>query len=133
MSIAHNKVQTKLTKGLLDLIILQLLDNHPMHGYELIVKIRKFYGVKFGASTIYPMLNTMEKKHFVKCQWNMNGERPKKIYSLTGNGKSILEFSTESLKAICRTIDLKNSHANEENLHFNVAQGSSKDREPYAV
>ena len=133
MSIIRNSIQTKLTKGLLDLIILQLLDTHPMHGYELIVTIRKFYGVKFGASTIYPMLSGMEKKNFIKCQWSMNGERPKKIYSLTGNGKSILEYTTGSLKAICRIIDLENNQTHDENLHFNVAQDSSKDREHYAV
>ena len=94
MNTVHKNIQTKLTKGLLDLIILQLLDTQPMHGYELILTIRKSYGVSFGASTIYPLLNTMEKKTFVKCQWNMNGERPKKVYSLTAEGKSLLEYTT---------------------------------------
>ena len=68
MSIAHKNVQTKLTKGLLDLIILQLLDTHPMHGYELMVKIHKFYGVKFGASTIYPSFSQYGKKEIHKIQ-----------------------------------------------------------------
>lgn len=133
MSIIHKNIQTKLTKGLLDLIILQLLDNHPMHGYELIVTIRKFYGVSFGASTIYPTLNTMEKKSFIKCNWNMNGERPKKVYSLTGEGKSLLEYTTGSLKTICRIIGTENNQSRDENLQFNIARSSPKDREHYAV
>ena len=133
MSIIHKNIQTKLTKGLLDLIILQLLDNHPMHGYELIITIRKFYGVSFGASTIYPTLNTMEKKNFIKCNWNMNGDRPKKVYSLTGEGRSLLEYTTGSLKTICRIIGTDNNRSREENLQFNVARSTPKDREHYAV
>jgi PadR family transcriptional regulator PadR len=133
MSILHKNIQTKLTKGLLDLIILQLLDNHPMHGYELIVTIRKFYGVSFGASTIYPTLNAMEKKNFIKCNWNMNGDRPKKVYSLTGEGRSLLEYTTGSLKTICRIIGTENRQSHEENLQFNVARSIPKNSEHYTV
>jgi len=35
------KVQAKLMKGLLDLIILNLLKKQPMHGYQIITCIRK--------------------------------------------------------------------------------------------
>ena len=37
----HKDVQTKLTKSLLDLIILQILENQPMHGYEVSVKFSR--------------------------------------------------------------------------------------------
>src|SRR4030065_634851 len=60
------EVQTKLMKGLLDLIILQFLNGQPMHGYQIITKIRRSFGVYFGPSTIYPLLGTLEKKGFVK-------------------------------------------------------------------
>ncbi|MEJ2363340.1 MAG: HEAT repeat domain-containing protein, partial [Deltaproteobacteria bacterium] len=50
--IKHQKeVQVKLAKGLLDLIVLQLLNTQPMHGYQIITKIRNNYGVYFGPST----------------------------------------------------------------------------------
>jgi len=130
MNTVHKNIQTKLTKGLLDLIILQLLDTQPMHGYELILTIRKSYGVSFGASTIYPLLNTMEKKTFVKCQWNMNGDRPKKIYTLTSEGKSLLSYTTGSLRSICRLIETNNGQSADENLQFNVGQ-NSKTKERY--
>jgi len=132
MSIIHKTVQAKLTKGLLDLIILQLLDTHPMHGYELIVTIRKFYGVTFGASTIYPLLSTMEKKSYIKCQWNMNGERPRKVYALTNDGKSMLEYTAGSLKAICRAMGTNNNQSPDDNLEFKIEQASKK-KEHYAL
>ena len=99
---SKKEVPAKLMKGLLDLIILQFLNTQPMHGYQIITSIRKNFGVYFGPSTIYPLLNTLEKKGFVKSEWNMNTERPRKIYSLTSNGQNMLNFTEESLNLICR-------------------------------
>ena len=95
-------------KGLLDLIILQFLSNEPMHGYQIITKIRKNFGVYFGPSTIYPLLGTLEKKGYVNSEWNMNYERPRKVYKLTNNGQNMLNFTEESLNMICRRITTSN-------------------------
>jgi PadR family transcriptional regulator PadR len=100
----QKEVQAKLAKGLLDLIILQFLNSQPMHGYQVITKIRKTFGVYFGPSTIYPLLATLEKKGFVNSQWNMNNERPRKIYNLTTEGQNILNFTENSLNLICQKI-----------------------------
>jgi len=100
----QKEVSTKLMKGLLDLIILQFLSTAPMHGYQIITKIRKSFGVYFGPSTVYPLLNTLEKKGYVKSEWNMNFERPRKIYSLTNDGQNMLDFTEESLNLICRKL-----------------------------
>jgi PadR family transcriptional regulator PadR len=100
----QKEVQTKLTKGLLDLIVLQFLDAQPMHGYQIITTIRRSFGVYFGPSTIYPLLNTLEKKGYIKSEWNMENERPRKVYQLTNDGKSVLNFTADSLNIICRTM-----------------------------
>jgi PadR family transcriptional regulator PadR len=104
MANAQKEVQTKLMKGLLDLIVLQFLSNQPMHGYQIITKIRKSFGVYFGPSTIYPLLTTLEKKGFVNSEWNMTTERPRKIYKLTTEGQNLLNFTENSLNFICRKI-----------------------------
>jgi DNA-binding PadR family transcriptional regulator len=101
---AQKEVQTKLMKGLLDLIVLQFLSSQPMHGYQIITKIRKSFGVYFGPSTIYPLLGTLEKKGYVSSVWNMESERPRKIYELTNEGQSLLNFTEDSLSFICRRI-----------------------------
>jgi len=98
------EVQVKLMKGLLDLIVLQFLSSQPMHGYQIITKIRKAFGVYFGPSTIYPLLNALEKKRYVKSEWNMNNERPRKVYKLTSEGQNLLNFTEDSLNFICRKI-----------------------------
>ena len=96
------EVQVKLMKGLLDLIVLQLLNTQPMHGYRIITRIRRGFGVYFGPSTIYPLLNALEKKGYVKSDWDMRNDRPRKVYELTTEGRSLLNFTEDSLSLICR-------------------------------
>lgn len=100
----QKEAQTKLAKGLLDLIILQFLNSQPMHGYEVITKIRKSYGVYFGPSTIYPLLSSIETKGYITSQWDMTNERPRKVYTLTSDGKAMLNFTENSLNLICQKI-----------------------------
>jgi DNA-binding PadR family transcriptional regulator len=102
MNNAQKEIQSKLTKGLLDLIVLQFLETEPMHGYQIITTVRKSFGVYLGPSTIYPLLNTLEEKGYIKSKWNMDNERPRKVYNLTNDGKSVLTFTAHSLTMICR-------------------------------
>jgi PadR family transcriptional regulator PadR len=102
----QKEVQVKLMKGLLDLIILQFLNTEPMHGYQIITKIRKSFGVYFGPSTIYPLLGTLEEKGYVSSEWNMTSERPRKVYKLTSEGQGMLNFTEDSLNLICRKISV---------------------------
>jgi DNA-binding PadR family transcriptional regulator len=100
----QKEAQTKLTKGLLDMIILQHLEKQEMHGYQIITTIRKNFGVYFGPSTIYPLLGLLEKKGVVQSKWNMTSERPRKVYSLTQQGHSHLNLTQNSLMMICQKI-----------------------------
>jgi PadR family transcriptional regulator PadR len=112
MTNVQKEIQTKLTKGLLGLIVLQLLDSQPMHGYQIITKIRKSFGVYFGPSTVYPLLNSLEKKGQLESRWYMQSERPRKVYELTNKGKNVLDFTENSLNLICQKI------GNEINIPF---------------
>jgi DNA-binding PadR family transcriptional regulator len=100
----QKEVQTKLTKGLLDLIVLQFVDSQPMHGYQIITKIRRSFGVYFGPSTVYPLLASLENKGQVSSRWNTEGERPRKIYEITNEGKNVLNFTENSLNLMCKTM-----------------------------
>ncbi|MCJ7560717.1 PadR family transcriptional regulator [Candidatus Bathyarchaeota archaeon] len=100
----QKEVQVKLAKGLLDLIILQYLNSQPMHGYQVITKIRRSFGVYFGPSTIYPLLALLEKKGYITSEWNMQSERPRKVYQLTNEGQTMLNFTEDSLNLLCQKI-----------------------------
>jgi PadR family transcriptional regulator PadR len=95
------KVEKQLTKGLLDIVVLGFLRSESMHGYKLITIIRRNFGVYFGPSTIYPYLNDLEKKGYIKSQWDINDDHPRKVYSLTPEGSSILIGIEQSFDSIC--------------------------------
>ena len=99
------QVQIKLMRGLLDLVILQFLSAEPMHGYSIITSIRRNFGVYFGPSTIYPLLGVLEEKGYIKSEWNLNSERPRKVYSLTPEGGNLLNGTEQSLNQICHRLN----------------------------
>ena len=105
----QKETQTKLAKGLLDMIVLQYLDKESMHGYQIITKIRKGFGIYFGPSTIYPLLGLLEKKGYVTSAWDMNTERPRKMYKLTNEGKCVLNFTESSLNLIVKNMATNNT------------------------
>jgi DNA-binding PadR family transcriptional regulator len=86
------------------MIILQILSKESMHGYQLITTVRKSFGIYFGPSTVYPLLGHLEKKGYIKSVWNMSSERPRKVYNLTNDGKSLLNFTEGSLDLICKNM-----------------------------
>ena len=95
------KVDKQLTKGLLDIVVLGFLRSESMHGYKIIKSIRQKFGIYFGPSTIYPYLNDLEEKGYIKSQWDINNDRPRKVYSLTPEGSSILIGIEQSFNSIC--------------------------------
>lgn len=100
------EVQIKLMRGLLDLVVLQYLRSHPVHGYKIISSLRKNFGVYFGPSTIYPLLSTLEGKGYIKSQWDLQSERPRKVYSITPQGLDLLACTEESLTHIYRKLSV---------------------------
>ncbi len=73
-------------KGDLEPIILGLLKEKPMHGYEIIRTLEeRSHGMwRPSAGSVYPILQLLEEKELVTGQ----EEHGKKVYSLTNKGES---------------------------------------------
>jgi PadR family transcriptional regulator PadR len=99
------KMENKLTKGLLDLVVLGFLKSEPMHGYKIIQNIRHNFGIYFGPSTIYPFLKEFEKSGYIKSEWDVNSDRPRKVYHITSKGQGFLTGCEESFKFICTKLN----------------------------
>ena len=122
MTISTKKIQEQLTKNLLFPIVLDLLNDRAMCGYELMSIIKKNYGVTLGASTMYPTLNHLESKKLITSEWNMDNLRPKKIYKLTHEGHDVLHYSIGSLSLICKSLDNANAKT-DRNMEIGVLIG----------
>jgi len=100
------EIQTKLMRGLLDFVILQFLSGRSMHGYQIISDLRKNFGVYFGPSTIYPLLCTLEEKGYIKSHWDLENDRPRKVYCITTQGSDLLNCTEDSLSQIYRKLTI---------------------------
>lgn len=66
-----------------------LLYDRPKHGYEIIKEISSKIGKKVSAGEIYPFLNRLKKRKYVKIE--KTGKREKKIYALTASGRKFVK------------------------------------------
>lgn len=85
----------------LQFLILRVVCEEPMHGYETIKKIEKLsegrHKVKSG--TMYTTLRRMEKKKLLKSGWEKNESGPdKRIYSITEEGREHLKSWLEMIR-----------------------------------
>ena len=119
------KIQTKLMKGLLDLVVLQFLNRRPMHGYKVITDLRKNFGVYFGPSTIYPLLSSLEEKGYIKSSWDVESDRPRKVYSMTSQGLDLLNCTGDSLNQIYKKLSVKFT------LETNLQKGMRRKNRPF--
>jgi len=87
-----DKWQKEMAKGYTKVVALALLALNKMHGYQLVeqIKQRTFHFLTPNPSTIYPILNSLENKGFIKSECIEVGGRERKIYSITTEGKKIL-------------------------------------------
>ncbi len=54
------KINEEFIKKSLKLIILILLKQRPMSGFEIIKSINEKFGILFGSSTVYPLLHSLK-------------------------------------------------------------------------
>ena len=84
--------QTQLRKGLLDIVVLNLLSHGPSHGYEMVQKMKRIEGLQIREGNIYPVLARLETDGLVAsyAQPSTDGP-PRKYFQLTQAGQIALE------------------------------------------
>jgi len=93
-----HKIKQRFIKSFLDMLILRLVEAEPTWGYEIIKETESTYKVKLRHGALYPMLNKLENKGFVKSRKELQKGRVRKIYEITGRGKQILHAYYASLR-----------------------------------
>jgi DNA-binding PadR family transcriptional regulator len=83
-----------LRKGSTALLALQLLDEEPMYGFQLIEALRARTGgvLNFAEGMLYPMLHKLERDGLLEGDWRPSLEGPpRKYYRVTDAGRRELE------------------------------------------
>jgi DNA-binding PadR family transcriptional regulator len=83
-------------------IVLRLLSEREMYGYEIIKVVNERSGGIFDwkEGTLYPCLHRLEGRGLVKGEWMKAGkERRRKYYRLTHKGHGALKSKVEEWKS----------------------------------
>ncbi len=83
--------------------ILTILYEGPAHGYSIISKFRKRIGKEISPSLVYPFLKQLEQKGLVEHTVKPVGEKERKIFELTPEGK---ELCTRLFKRFANLISI---------------------------
>lgn len=79
--------------GVPELLLLRLLDQSEMYGYELVRSIRSATGeaISLGEGVIYPVLHALERNGALRSRRKAVGGRTRVYYSLTAKGRQRLD------------------------------------------
>lgn len=79
--------------GVPELLLLRLLDQREMYGYDLVRSIRKVTGdaISLGEGVIYPVLHGLERNGSLRSRRKAVSGRTRVYYSLTRKGRDRLE------------------------------------------
>lgn len=69
--------------------ILMMLYERPCHGYSILGRFRKRLKKNVSPSLVYPFLQRLEKRGLVKYTIKPIGEKERKVYELTEEGKKL--------------------------------------------
>ena len=87
----RKEIVQRITKNLLDIQLLRLVQAQPLWGYRIKKKVETDFQIKLRHSALYPMLNSLERKGFLTSQRQQQGGRARKVYTITKDGKEYLQ------------------------------------------
>ena len=93
------EIVQRITKNLIDIQLLQLIQAQPLlWGYRIKKKVETDFNIKLGHGALYPMLNSLENRGFLKSREQREGGRARKVYTLTKEGGKYLHSYYEVIR-----------------------------------
>lgn len=90
-------LEKSLVSGSMAMLLLSLLEEKDMYGYEMIENLRaKSQNVfELKAGTLYPLLHGLVEKHLLTVYETEVGGKIRKYYSITKDGEKVLKKKKE--------------------------------------
>ena len=104
----NDKYERQMKKGVLDMLVLKLLESEPRYGYQIIQEMKEksedVFSLKDG--TLYPILYRLEDDGLVVSRWSeaVGKHVPRKYYEITQTGRSELQAIEQTWQSITKGI-----------------------------
>jgi PadR family transcriptional regulator PadR len=101
------KISRELLKGSTNMLVLSLLENENMYGYQMIKKLseRSQNVFELQEGTLYPILHSLEEKNYITSYWDNTGAKKRKYYSITKEGKKHLREKKDEWRTFSNGIN----------------------------
>ena len=99
----------ELKKGSAELIVLSIVEDHPRHGCEIskLIEARSRGLLSFHVASLYPLLYRLEERGWLQGRWvEKPGQRRRRFYSLTAEGRDTLLRQRETWKSFVEAMGL---------------------------
>ncbi len=103
------KYERQMKKGVLDMLVLRLLEPEPKYGYQLIQELKakseEVFVLKDG--TLYPILYRLQDEGLVISKWSeaSGTQVPRKYYEITQKGQQELTIMQQSWRGIAEGVN----------------------------
>lgn len=77
----------EMNRGFLQLLVLVALEQRA-YGYGIIKQLQEI-GYSLDENTLYPLLRRLEKNGWIRSEWEIRSDRPRKFYAVNDSGKAM--------------------------------------------
>jgi PadR family transcriptional regulator, regulatory protein PadR len=88
-----SRSQGEFLKGSLDLMLLALLSEQPMYGYQIVkeIRLRSVEAIQLKEGSLYPALHRLEQAGLIEGYWQRRDDGvDRRYYRLTAQGREAL-------------------------------------------
>jgi DNA-binding PadR family transcriptional regulator len=96
-----------LVRGHLDLMLLSIVADGPIHGYAALEELRRRSGGVFDLpeGTVYPALHRLESAGLLGSSWSTGTGRRRRVYEITKRGRAGLAAERSDFTALVAGIE----------------------------
>jgi PadR family transcriptional regulator len=100
-------LRSEVLKGHVDLLLLAMLRQGPLHGYGVVEKLRDESAGAFDLAegTVYPALYRLERAGLLASRWTRAEGRRRRVYRLTRRGRAELERERKDWKSFANAVE----------------------------
>ena len=101
------KISKELLKGSTKMLILEMVKDENMYGYQMIKKLKEKSNnvFEFKEGTLYPILHSLEEEGLISSYWDETTAKKRKYYAITTKGKKSLKEKNEEWKIFSESVN----------------------------
>ena len=99
----YDNVMLELRRGVIVLAVLSQLESEQ-YGYSLMKSLAE-KGLNVDQGTLYPLLRRLESQGLLQSNWRVEADRPRRYYSISIQGKTLLPRLKQEWNSLVQTLD----------------------------